>query len=139
MQAKHGVAARDAEPASHLRRGDHGLARDDTRLRHFAIAAAESEEAQHRCAGKAAAYECALAVAALDQALLGQKFERSAHGAQRHAMLGGEAGFGRQRRTRGPLARDDAVTQCRRKRRVPALPGFRLDEGETLRCHRSLY
>ena len=67
--------------------------------------------------------------------VFGQQFQGSAQGSERHAVLGGEAGLGRQRRARGPLAGDDAVAQCGRQRGIAALPGFGLDQRETPRCH----
>ena len=67
---------------------------------------------------------------ALDQALLGQQVERTAHRAQRHAMFGGQRLLGRDGAAGRPLARDDARAHGRGQRGVAALAGFGSDESQ---------
>jgi hypothetical protein len=62
-------------------------------------------------------------MAALNQILLSQKLQSPAQRAQCYPMLGCEACLGWQGRASRPLARNDAMTQRRGERRIPALPG----------------
>jgi len=102
----------------------------DARLRHLSSARAEAEEAQHRCAAQAASHESALAVAALDEPLVGKQVQRLAQGAERDTMLGGQGRFGGQRGGRRPFTCDDAFSKRCRQRPIPALSGLRLQDGD---------
>ncbi|MNT21846.1 hypothetical protein D3C72_1572010 [compost metagenome] len=100
----------------------HGTARQDLGAGHgrHRIGAAEAEEAHQAATGQPLANEGALALHALQQAVLYQHGDRLPDRSQRNAELLGQHAFGRDRLARRPVAGDDPGLQFGRDLAVSA-------------------